>query len=116
MTELEYLKRAVETCGVDVATETRDDTRGATITPRRFSVARVYGDRLRKTTYRVRVTFIGEDVSNGVLFDTMEQITDEIEKDQTAGGNASQIETTEWNAQEIDKNYTVFETNITISE
>lgn len=116
MTDLEYLENVATTNNLDVTTEHRTTTRGVMITPITFSVNRVYGDRERVVTYQCLLTVVGADVTNGKLFDTMEALTDGFELDQTAGGTASEVEVDEWNMVEIEKNYTTFRTQITISE
>ena len=116
MTALEYLKTAVTASGLDVTTEFRTTSRGVVITPRSFDVQKVYGQKQRTVSYRVALTLIGECVANGELFDTMETLTAAFLKDQTAGGTAQQVLAGQWTATEMDKNYTVFETQITIKE
>lgn len=116
MTALEYLQAAVRSCDLEVSTEFRSNSRGVVITPRAFEVSQDYGFKQRIMTYRVSLTLIGECVANGELFDTMAQLTAAFRKDQTAGGAGEQVLVDQWNSVEMDTNYTVFETQITIKE
>ena len=116
MTALEYLQQAARNSGLEVSTEFRSTSRGVVITPRSFEVSKVYGQKQRVMSYRVSLTLIGECVANGELFDTMDILTAAFLKDQTAGGSANEVLVDQWNSVEMDKNYTVFETQITIKE
>ena len=116
MTALDYLIQSAKLCGHDVVTEYRATSRGVVITPQTFTVRRIYGQNVRIVDYRCQITSIGEEVANGKLFDSMEALSIAFEKDQTAGGNASEIIVGQWNAVEMDKNYATFQATITVKE
>ena len=116
MSALAYIQGVLADSSIASTLSARTDGRGAVITPRSFDVQKVYGVNLRTLKLRCSLTVTGETASSEDLFDLLEEITTGILADQTAGGDYNTVLVGEWAVIQTEKNYLIFETEITISE
>jgi len=111
---LQYIKKTVLAAGLKFETDGRIAEGGVVVFPSRFSVPRIYGKCQRSYMYSASFYCAGTSIDDGSAFDVVANLTQELEKDQTANSIAESVSVSEWSVVQAEKSRATFTATITV--